>query len=240
MRPERRREELLSALTRGRMRIPDLALRFGVSVRTLHRDVARLREAGYAIASAPGPRGGVWLAEWSRPAPVTADVDRLRQVLVHLAATGAPPALITPLLDGLPAQLRDRLRAVVDATRRGPTVAVLDGSVLATLERALHDRWPLRLTCGIHRRVLPQALILRDTAWLLEGELLRTGTRETFPLAQQERVQRDARPWGRPGSGSRRVRARRPDDPPPPNVRYPVMAGHLPPWATGWVTGHDG
>ena len=90
VRPELRREMLLSSLTLGRVRIPDAALRFGVSVRTLQRDIARLREAGYAIASAPGPRGGVWLAEWSRPAPVTMEVDRLRQVVVHLAATGAP------------------------------------------------------------------------------------------------------------------------------------------------------
>ena len=45
----------------------DLAGRLGVSVRTLRRDVERLRELGYPVEAQPGVDGGYRLARRSVP-----------------------------------------------------------------------------------------------------------------------------------------------------------------------------
>ena len=58
-------------LLRGReeVRVADLAAALGVSARTLHRDLATLREQGMTIASDTGPGGGVRPAGPPRSGP---------------------------------------------------------------------------------------------------------------------------------------------------------------------------
>lgn len=57
---------LLLSLLQRRVRWtgPELAQRLGVTVRTVRRDVDRLRTLGYPIDAEPGPEGGYQLGTW--------------------------------------------------------------------------------------------------------------------------------------------------------------------------------
>jgi hypothetical protein len=55
-------------------------------------------------------------------------------------------------------------------------------------------------------------------------------------LADHWRVRRHRAPWQAPRGVSRRYRCRRPDDPPLPDMKRPVHAGRLPPWAIAGVS----
>jgi predicted DNA-binding transcriptional regulator YafY len=234
MRPDVRCRRLLTRLTTGRVRIGDAAAELGVSVRTVHRDIGRLRRDGYRIASAPGPRGGVWLARDSRPAPLSLEVDTVRQLVVHLVGTGAADRA-EPLLEGLPPQVQQRLRALMRAIEPASCVEPLDDAVLRCVESAFDDRWPLGVTDPrpgrrYHTVAFPLALFIDEGQWTLRG--VRRGERraETFGLADPTRIKRHVCPWAAPRGVSRRYRMRRPDDPPARDWKRPIH-GTLPPWA---------
>src|SRR4051812_50164561 len=65
----------------------DLADRVGVSVRTLRRDVERLRELGYPVEAQPGVDGGYRLAAGAAPPPPVLGDDE---------AGGGPPRGAAP------------------------------------------------------------------------------------------------------------------------------------------------
>ena len=60
---------LLFFLARHRHSAAELAAVMGTSIRTVYRDIERLREDGYAIEGVPGPGGGFSLAEGCAPTP---------------------------------------------------------------------------------------------------------------------------------------------------------------------------
>lgn len=240
MRPEHRRTQLLQLLTKARIRISDAAVHLGVSVRTVHRDVARLRADGYRVGSAPGPRGGVWLGKGSRPAPLSLAVAAVRQLVTHLVATGAE-ALVAPLLEGLPPQVRHRLEALVRGIEPTGRVEHLDDATLACVESAFDDRWPLGFTrkLGVpgryHTVAFPLAMHLSEGRWVIRGVRRDEQEAEDFRLSDLQQVRRHGLPWVAPRGVSRRYRTRRPDDPPALTHRRSIWSGHVPPWATGVV-----
>jgi len=61
----------------------------GVSLRTVYRDIERLRKAGCAIEGVSGPGWGFWLAEGCAPAPLSLSLDEVREVLFALHGAGA-------------------------------------------------------------------------------------------------------------------------------------------------------
>ncbi|MFY2788268.1 helix-turn-helix transcriptional regulator [Rhodococcus sp. MALMAid1271] len=65
-----------------------LAQRLGVSVRTVERDLARLRESGVPIVSVPGTNGGSRLASHRNPEPVQLTVPEISALIASLAALG--------------------------------------------------------------------------------------------------------------------------------------------------------
>lgn len=66
MKSERLLEISLILLNRGMISSPELAERFGVSERTIYRDIEALCEAGIPVASFPGRNGGYGLVEGFR------------------------------------------------------------------------------------------------------------------------------------------------------------------------------
>lgn len=65
---------------------PELAERVGVTVRTLRRDVARLRELGYPVQAIIGVAGGYRLGAGSMLPPLLLDDDEAVAVVDHTAA----------------------------------------------------------------------------------------------------------------------------------------------------------
>jgi predicted DNA-binding transcriptional regulator YafY len=65
-----------------------LARRLGVGIRTVERDLARLRESGVPIESVPGPHGGSRLPRNAAPDPVPLTFEEIAAVIASLAALG--------------------------------------------------------------------------------------------------------------------------------------------------------
>jgi predicted DNA-binding transcriptional regulator YafY len=65
-----------------------LARRLGVGLRTVERDLARLRESGVPIESMPGPSGGHLLPRTAVPNPVSLTFEEVAALIASLAALG--------------------------------------------------------------------------------------------------------------------------------------------------------
>src|SRR5215207_6869017 len=65
-----------------------LARRLGVGMRTVERDLARLRESGVPIESVPGAHGGSRLPTHVEPRPVVLTFEEIAALIASLAALG--------------------------------------------------------------------------------------------------------------------------------------------------------
>src|SRR3954463_13692697 len=107
----------------------ELADRLGVSVRTLRRDVDRLRDLGYPVQARPGVDGGYELAPGAVLPPLVLDDDEAVALTVGLQAAAqtavagmgeASVRALTKVIQVLPPRLRhrdDALRAVTTPVR---------------------------------------------------------------------------------------------------------------------------
>jgi predicted DNA-binding transcriptional regulator YafY len=162
---------------------PELAERLGVGVRTIRRDVERLRRLGYPVHAAPGVAGGYRLGAGAELPPLLLDDDEAVAVAVGLrtAAGGSVAGIeetsvraLAKLEQVLPAHLRRRVNALqaftVPAPGSGPTV---DADVLATIAAACRDHEGLRFAYRSHdasatrRRVEPHRLVHLGRRWYL-------------------------------------------------------------------------
>src|SRR3954466_4565277 len=126
----------------------DLSGRLEVSLRTLRRDVDRLRELGYPVEARPGVDGGYALAPGAALPPLVLDDDEAVALAVGLqAAASAPVAGMAdssgrPLAQGvqvMPARLRrrvDALRTTTESAGWGSAGPVVDPAVLTTVALA--------------------------------------------------------------------------------------------------------
>ena len=146
---------LLSLLqTRRAWTGPDLAERLSVTVRTLRRDVDRLREVGYEVSSASGPGGGYVFGDGSAMPPLLLGDEEAVTVAVALrAAVESDDPLgeqLLVVLSKLEPLMSERLRARV-AALRSQTVAVgwtghrVDTTLLVTLAAACRDSEAVRV-----------------------------------------------------------------------------------------------
>ena len=133
-----------------------LAERLEVDVRTVRRDVERLRSLGYPVESTTGVAGGYRLAAGADLPPLLLDDDEAVAVAVGLRAAadgsvvGLDDATVSALakLDQvLPAPLATRVRAVYGATAelRARDPDPLDAELLVTLAQACRVGDRLRL-----------------------------------------------------------------------------------------------
>ena len=153
----------------------DLAARLEVSPRTVRRDVDRLRELGYPIATAKGPDGGYRLEAGSELPPLLFDDDQA----VALAA-----ALQTAVVNGagmeeaamralhtvrqvMPSRLRRRVD-MFQVTAIGTASGAVGLDVLMTLSAAVHAREVLRFDyADALRKAEPHHLVTRGGRWYL-------------------------------------------------------------------------
>ncbi|MEQ1569773.1 MAG: WYL domain-containing protein [Myxococcota bacterium] len=184
---------------RAPVTVADLAQRFGVTARTMFRDLADLRDNEVPIESSAGPGGGVRLGRAYTLPPLGLAIDEV--VSLWIAAQlaqelGQAPLLaaLDKVLGGLSPETRAPFDQVVRRIVVGPPAPVSmggarpDPAVYRTCERALLDAATLALTYVdaegelTERVVEPHGLLVLDPVWyLLAVDHLRAAPR-TFRL----------------------------------------------------------
>lgn len=164
----------------------ELAGKLDVSVRTLRRDVDRLRELGYPVEASRGVDGGYQLAPGATLPPLVVDDDEAVAIAVGMqaAAQGAvagieEPALraLTKVVQVMPPRLRrrvDALRAVtVPATWGSGAAEALDPAALIAVAQACRDTERLEFAYtardgeATERHVEPHRLVPLGRRWYL-------------------------------------------------------------------------
>ena len=161
----------------------ELADRLGVTVRTLRRDVQRLRALDYPVHSVPGVAGGYRLGRGQALPPLLLDDDEAIAVVVSLRSAAshsvaglseASVSAMAKLDQVLPARLRERTAALQEATvaLRGSGPVVEPGQ-LAALAAACRRHQRLRLRyrnrsgSDSTRVVEPHRLVSTGYRWYL-------------------------------------------------------------------------
>ncbi|RAO49668.1 hypothetical protein ONO86_02491 [Micromonospora noduli] len=164
----------------------ELATRLGVSLRTIRRDVERLRDLGYPVQATMGAIGGYRLVAGKAMPPLLLDDDEAVAIAVGLrtaaghAVAGIEEASVRALAkleQVLPSRLRHRVSALGAATEPlltwdRPTV---DPEHLSALAAAVNNREQLRFTyrrrdgVDTERLVEPYKLVSAGRRWYLVG-----------------------------------------------------------------------
>src|SRR3954453_1328628 len=211
---------------------PELAGRLEVGPRTIRRDVEKLRDLGYPIEAAPGIAGGYRLAPGAQMPPLLLDDAEAIAVAVGLrsSASGSISGIeessvraLAKIEQILPDRLRDRVRALGDATSAfrvdGPRI---DADDLALIAAACRDGIRLRLSYtakggeATSREVEPAAVVHTGWRWYLVAYDLGRDDWRTF------RVDRIV---GRPATGSRGKRREVPGGDAAAFVKKSIRAG---------------
>src|SRR2546421_7757916 len=162
---------------------PELAERLEVGVRTVRRDVDRLRRLGYPVQATPGVAGGYRLGAGASLPPLLLDEEEAVAVAVGLRTAASVGVAgieetsvraLAKLEQVLPTRLRRRVNAVGSATvpypRYGP---VVDAEVLAVIATGCRDQERLRFRYRSHdgkasrRMVEPHRLVHTGRRWYL-------------------------------------------------------------------------
>ncbi|MET0907854.1 MAG: YafY family protein [Ilumatobacteraceae bacterium] len=159
---------------------PELADRLDVTVRTVRRDVDRLRQLGYQVDSEPGANGGYRLGVGgSSVPPLMLDTDEAFALAV-LARTAAGQSLgeaaqraVAKLEQMLPTQLRHDVALTTSVIPAQPTVDDVDSTILRTVsaacsgsdELAVHYRD--RNNRASERRLHPYRVVSIGRRWYL-------------------------------------------------------------------------
>jgi len=185
----------------------ELAERLGVSVRTLRRDIDRLRELGYPIEAHRGVDGGYELAAGTALPPLAIDDDEAVALAIGLraAAQGAVAGIeessiraLAKILQVMPPLLRRRVDAfnavtVPVAWDAGPTV---DAAVLTTVAQACRDEERMRFSYTgrsaerTERHVEPHRLVSLGRRWYLVAYDLTRDDWRTFRLDRLDEPRR--------------------------------------------------
>lgn len=199
-----RRTERLFALTeylRGRrtgVTAETLAERFGVTVRTIYRDLDALRDAALPVAAEPG-RGGGYALEKSYSLPPVNFTAREAALLVALGRFAADMRLL-PFTETLESAL-DKVRAALSASAQrellqrlqelsfiGVPALPSEKAVRAAIERAWFERQPLALVAleqgyiETKCRVRIQAVVMARHDTRIQAVDLDDGSQRNFRL----------------------------------------------------------
>jgi len=166
----------------------ELAGRLQVSLRTLRRDIDRLRELGYPVQAQRGVEGGYQLAAGAALPPLVIDDEEAVALAVGLqaAAESAVEGIaessvraLAKVVQVMPARLRRRVEALramtVPASWGGPAQLAVDPGVLTGVALACRDSERLRFGYTAAdgqrtaRHVEPLRLVSLRRRWYLVG-----------------------------------------------------------------------
>jgi predicted DNA-binding transcriptional regulator YafY len=175
-----------------------LADRLAVSLRTVRRDVDRLRELGYPIAAVKGPDGGYRLAPGTELPPLLFDDEQAVALTVALQVAATTPGnglaepaerALNTIRQVMPSRLRHRVDALrVTAVERPVSrpAGPVTGELLLALGAAVRAREVLRFDYGDAagdgppRRAEPHHVVSWDGRWYLVAFDLDRGDWRTF------------------------------------------------------------
>jgi biotin operon repressor BirA-like protein len=186
----------------------ELARRLDVSVRTLRRDVERLRDLGYPVEAQRGVDGGYALAPGAALPPLVLDDDEAVALALGLQAAAGSPVegmaetsvrALAKVVQVMPARLRGRVEALRAMTE--PAVwgggaqqpAVAPGT-LTTTALACRDAERIAFTYSAadgarsERSVEPHRLVSLGRRWYLVGYDLDRGDWRIFRLDRLDGV----------------------------------------------------
>ena len=163
----------------------ELADRLGVSVRTLRRDVDRLRELGYPVAAQRGVEGGYQLAPGAAMPPLVLDDEEAVALAVALLAAAQTSVAgvaessvraLAKIVQVMPTRLRRRVTAVeaiTDAASFSSPATAVDPGLLTIVAQACRDSVRLGFAyvaadgAASGRRVEPHRLVSLERHWYL-------------------------------------------------------------------------
>ncbi len=173
----------------------DLARHLGVDVRTVRRDIGKLRDLGYPVHATPGA-AGYRLGAGAKLPPLLLDDDEAVAVAIGLrtAAGGTVAGIedtslraLAKLEQVLPSRLRHRVAALHSATfavpASGPAVSP---DVLTAIASACRDRLRVRFDYRRHdggesvRDAEPHRLVHAGRRWYLLGWDVERGDWRTY------------------------------------------------------------
>jgi predicted DNA-binding transcriptional regulator YafY len=202
--------ELLSLLqARREWSGPELADRLEVGVRTIRRDMERLRRLGYPVSASRGVTGGYRLGAGASLPPLLLDEEEAVAVAVGLrtAANGGVAGFeetavraLGKLEQLLPTRLRRRVNALGAATVPYPVTGPrVEPETLAAIATACRDSERLRFAYRSHdgaatrRLVEPHRLVHTGRRWYLVAYDTGRGDWRTFRVDRIERPAADRR-----------------------------------------------
>ena len=164
----------------------ELADRLEISVRTLRRDIDRLRELGYPVEASRGVDGGYRLSAGTALPPLIIDDDEAVAIAVGMqaAALGAVAGIeeaavraLTKLSQVMAPRLRRRVDALRTATEAagwaGPPTGAMDPAALVAVAQACRDTERMEFDytdrAGVpsRRHVEPHRLVPVGRRWYL-------------------------------------------------------------------------
>jgi predicted DNA-binding transcriptional regulator YafY len=212
MRAERLVALLFTLYSKRSATVAELAKALDVSERTMHRDIAALRDAGVPLWTEAGRHGGVRLVDgWrthldgltSREA-VAIFAMGVPQALAELGLGTAMSAAHAKLFATLPPALREQAQGMaqrfhLDAP--GWFRSADDAEHLAAIARAVWEQRRVEITYGRHgktvRRTLqPLGIVLKAGVWYLVAEV--DGELRTYRVARIEAVDETDQRFERP------------------------------------------
>jgi predicted DNA-binding transcriptional regulator YafY len=161
----------------------DLAQRLEVDVRTVRRDIQKLRDLGYPVHATAGA-AGYRLGAGAKLPPLLLDDEEAVAVAIGLrtAASGTVAGIedtslraLAKLEQVLPSRLRHRVSALHSATVAVPAGTTVDPDVLTTIAAACRDHQRLRFDYQSHdgtasvRDAEPYRLVHTGRRWYLLG-----------------------------------------------------------------------
>jgi predicted DNA-binding transcriptional regulator YafY len=178
----------------------ELADRLDVSLRTLRRDVERLRELGYPVDAQRGVDGGYQLAPGASLPPLVLDDEEAVALAVGLLAAAQSPVAgiaessvraLSKVIQVMPKRLRRRIDALGAMTEQagwGPLVAAFDSETLTTIAQSCRDGEHIDFgylradEVASQRHVEPHRLVSLGRRWYLVAYDLERADWRTFRL----------------------------------------------------------